>query len=365
MQRFAFIIHPLKAQDIARKFPLTRKVPERVLEGVFRRLPALTVSKITGIRSLTGAEAEGWFVACPLTARQMVELPEAEVIRKIIEAGKKAEELGAPIVGLGAFTSVVGDAGISVAKALGIAVTTGNSYTVATALEGIEYAAGLLEQDLTKSRFAVLGASGSIGKACAKILASRGYEVELVARNRSRLEQVAEEIASEYGVRPQVTTNLSEAVSRADVVVAVTSAIEEVVRPEDLKRGAIVCDVARPRNVSVAVAQAREDVFVFEGGVIEVPGPVDFGFNFGFPPKTAYACMSETMILALENRYENFSLGRDLDVARIREIQQLAAKHGFRLAGLRSFERAVTDDYIHRVRVASGRAKTPIMVSPR
>lgn len=363
MQRFAFMIHPLKVKDIARKFPLANIMPESVLEGLFRRVPPLTVSKITGIRSATGAEAEGWFVACPMTARQMVELPEKVVLDKIIQTGRKAEELGAPLLGLGAFTAVVGDAGITVARALGIPVTTGNSYTVATALEGIEYAANLLGQDLQKSRIAVLGATGSIGKACARILASQGRDVELVGRDRVRLEELAAELRSAYGVPAAVSTDLSESLPRADVVVAVTSAIDAVVRPEDLKRGAIVCDVSRPRNVSVAVAEARDDVFVFEGGVIEVPGQVDFGFNFGFPPGTAYACMSETMILALENRYESFSLGRDLDVDKIREIQGLAAKHGFRLAGLRSFERAVTDEHIHRVRVASGRVKTPIFVS--
>jgi predicted amino acid dehydrogenase len=40
--------------------------------------------------------------------------------------------------------------------------------------------------------------------------------------------------------------------------------------------------------------------------------------------------MAETMILALEKRYENFSLGRDLTVKQIETIEQLAAKHGFR-----------------------------------
>ena len=362
MQRFAFMIHPLKVKDIARKFPLANIMPESVLEGLFRRVPPLTVSKITGIRSATGAEAEGWFVACPMTARQMVELPEKVVLDKIIQTGRKAEELGAPLLGLGAFTAVVGDAGITVARALGIPVTTGNSYTVATALEGIEYAANLLGQDLQKSRIAVLGATGSIGKACARILASQGRDVELVGRDRVRLEELAAELRSAYGVPAAVSTDLSESLPRADVVVAVTSAIDAVVRPEDLKRGAIVCDVSRPRNVSVAVAEARDDVFVFEGGVIEVPGQVDFGFNW-LPSGHGLRLHVGDDDLALENRYESFSLGRDLDVDKIREIQGLAAKHGFRLAGLRSFERAVTDEYIHRVRVASGRVKTPIFVS--
>ena len=37
-----------------------------------------------------------------------------------------------------------GDAGVTVAENVGIAVTTGTVYTVATALEGIRYAADLL-----------------------------------------------------------------------------------------------------------------------------------------------------------------------------------------------------------------------------
>ena len=97
-------------------------------------------------------------------------------------------------------------------------------------------------------------------------------------------------------------------------------------------------------------------MLVIEGGAVEVPGPVDFHFNFGFPPKTSYACMAETMILALEERYESFTLGRDLSVEQVKEIAALAEKHGFKLAGFRSFERQVTDEYIERVRKAARRS---------
>ena len=62
-----------------------------------------------------------------------------------------------------------------------------------------------------------------------------------------------------------------------------------MIEPEDLKAGAIVCDVARPRNVSREVASKRKDVLVIEGGVIKVPGNVDFHFDFGFPPQTSFA----------------------------------------------------------------------------
>ena len=133
-------------------------------------------------------------------------------------------------------------------------------------------------------------------------------------------------------------------------MLAVTSATHTLLEPEDLKPGAVVCDVARPRNVSHAVYERRDDVLVIDGSVIEVPGEVDFGFDFGFPPRTCEACMAETMILALEGRYENFTLGRELEVERVLEIAQLARKHGFRLAGFRRFERAIPDAEIDRIR---------------
>ena len=52
-----------------------------------------------------------------------------------------AEKLGAKILGLGAFTSVVGDAGVTIANALDVPVTTGNSFTVAMAVQAIREAA--------------------------------------------------------------------------------------------------------------------------------------------------------------------------------------------------------------------------------
>jgi fatty aldehyde-generating acyl-ACP reductase len=350
MQRFAFIVHPLEAKDIARKYPLLNRLPESMLESFICRMRPMRVSEIKGVQGADGVKAEGWFVGCPLTARQMVQLPLSRVMDKIIATAKLAEELGAPLVGLGAFTAVVGDGGISIAKAVNIAVTTGNSYTVASALDGVDYAAGLLEKDLSKAHFAVLGATGSIGKACARLMTERGYTVELVGRDKSRLQNMAVEFNRDYGILPPISVDIDDSLTRADVVIAVTSSIESVVSADKIKTGAIICDVSRPRNVSVAVAKQRPDVFVFEGGVIEVPGQVDFGFDFGFPKKTSYACMAETMILALENRYENYSLGKNLDVEKVKNIRELADKHGFRLAGLRSFERAVTQEYVDKVR---------------
>ncbi len=348
MEKFAFILHPLSVADMAHVSSFLKYVPERLLEAALKRKSPFKVSHITGVKS-PFAEAEGWFIGCPLTAGQMLELPEEFVMERIIQSGRVAQELGAKIVGLGAFTSIVGDAGISVAQALDIAVTSGNSYTVATAVQGTKAAALLMEKDLKECKAAIIGASGSIGAAAAKLLAKEVRHISLAARHEGPLEELAQELVKENSCQVTVSSNIAATLRDADIVMAVTSAVDFLVQPENLKPGAVVCDVARPRNVASEVSRKRKDVLVIEGGVINVPGNVNFGFNFGFPPATSYACMAETMILALEGRYEDFSLGRNLELKKIEEIETLAAKHGFSLAGFRNFERAVTPEQIKEV----------------
>jgi hypothetical protein len=60
--------------------------------------------------------------------------------------------------------------------------------------------------------------------------------------------------------------------------------------------------------------------------------------------------MAEVMILALEGRYESYTLGQDITVEQVEEIASLAAKHGFRLGGFRSFEHAVTGEEVESVK---------------
>lgn len=331
-----------------------KKWPTPLVEGLLTMAPPFKVSEITGVRS-DHAETSGYFVTCPLTSKQMVTLPEKKVLKKIIQTGKVAQKLGAKVVGLGAMTAVVGDAGITIAKNLDIAVTTGNSYTVATALQGTKKAADLMGIDLSEAEILVVGATGSIGSVCARILARDARFLTLAARDREKLDYIAARIMRETGLAAKVSTDIKRSVQRADIIITVTGAAEAVIDVMDLKPGAVVCDVARPRDVSKRTAALRDDVLVIEGGVVDVPGEVDFGFNFGFPPRTSYACMAETMLLALEKRFEPFTLGRDLSVEQVDEITCIAEKHGFGISGFRSFERAVTNEEIAVVRKNAAR----------
>ena len=56
--------------------------------------------------------------------------------------------------------------------------------------------------------------------------------------------------------------------------------------------------------------------------------------------------------LALENRKESYTIGKDVSVEQVTEMGALAKKHGFHLAGFRSFEKAVSQETIDRVKAA-------------
>jgi fatty aldehyde-generating acyl-ACP reductase len=352
MDSFAFIIHPIDPKrDVSRKFPfLGRVLTERQIDFFSTFFPPVYISQIEGITSqATGKVINGWFIACPYTPRRMMELPEQAVYRKIIQTGRMAEKLGADILGLGAFTSVVGDAGITIARALDVPVTTGDSYTVAMAVQAIRDAARAMDIKMDQATVAVVGATGAIGRVCAELIAGEAERTLLVARDEKKLEALRDRLRVRARSELVVSTKM-DILKDAQLILTVTSAIHDVIRPQHLQPGSVVCDVARPRDVSAMVAAARDDILVIDGGMVDVPGPVNFHFNFGFPEGKAYACMAETIALALEGRFEDYTVGKEITLERVREITAISEKHGFRMSGFRSFEREVTQDQIETIR---------------
>ena len=359
MDTFAFIIHPIDPKrDVSRKFPLLGKMlSKRQIDFFSTYFPPVYISEIEGIISTaTGKEIKGWFIACPFTPRRMLELPERTVYRKIIQTGHMAERLGAQILGLGAFTSVVGDAGVTIADQLVVPVTTGDSYTVALAVQAIRDAATLMDISMRDATVAVVGATGAIGRVCAELLAGEAARLFLVARDEKKLSDLRDRLKVRARSELVASTKM-DVLSQAQLILTVTSSLHDVIRPEYLLPGSVVCDVARPRDVSAMVARARNDILVIDGGMVDVPGRVDFHFNFGLPSGKAYACMAETMALALEGRFEDYTVGKEITVGRVQEITAIAEKHGFRSSGFRSFEHEVTEEQIELVRSNARRAR--------
>jgi fatty aldehyde-generating acyl-ACP reductase len=361
MTKFCFVIHPLSFEDVVRYEPGAKGKGQPIIRKILEWMPAYAAAHVTGIRTPDGRETEGWFVAAPLMPEQMLELPRDGVYDRIVSAIEIGVKLGADVAGLGAFTSVVGDGGVTIAQRASIPVTTGNSLTIAAGIRSLFRGADEMGIDPAGTTAVVIGATGSIGSACVELIAPRVGHVIMVARNETRLRKLHESMAPRLPCTSSYSTDIPGSVQQADLILTATSSTADVIEPEDLRTGAVVCELSLPHDVSRRVATERPDVLVVEGGNMRVPGNMrwerirepgtDFSLDLG--PGTALACMSETMLLALYDRRESYTLGRGIDLPKVREIDRLAEQAGFTLADMRGFDLPITREKIASVRNAA------------
>ncbi len=400
--RFAFLIHALDLESYHQfdNSLLAFNEDELAeLTGRFGDMIEPFVAGKTKIYSEAGKTAYGEFIGLPRTTDEFVQMPRKQAMAELKAAVSMARERGAKIVGLGAFTAVASMGGLYL-KNEGVPITTGNSYTVVSAVDAVNTATEKLQVDRSHSTAAIVGAAGSIGRGISLLLSETVPRLILIGNPNNktasdRLHLVAAEIyryqsailrqgrplkpgsmgyiladcpelpapdapmdefeafADGEGRRRGIiefSTDIDTVLARADIVISATSATDKVIHAGNLSRGAIVCDISRPANVSEEVDQARPDVLVIDGGVVEVPGQPSLGWDFGFEEGLAYACMAETMMLALEQQYKHYSLGSSgVNLESILRTRYLADEHGFKLANFRSFNRPLSEESWQRL----------------
>ncbi len=374
--RFAFVIHPLSQQYFKNVEPLRAitKVPGMVgvVEKAMAYAPPFVYSHVTGITSPTGAEAEGWLITVGGTPKEMLGHSPEFTYSRLLEAADLAKKLGAQVMGLGAFTKVVGDAGVTVAKRAPLPVTTGNSYSASGALWAAHDAMAKLgiaepgEDGIIHGTAMVVGATGAIGSVCARLLALVTDELWLVSPETAKLLAIKHEIEQE---NPRAVVNVAgnpgEALGEMDLIVTATSAAgNRVLDIMKVKPGCVITDVARPLDMSAEDVAKRPDVLVIESGEVDLPGDVHMR-DIGLPPGVAYACLAETVVLALEGRYETFTVGRSIEWPKVKEIYQLGLKHGMKLATISGVKGVYTDADFARVREAALAARERATSSPQ
>jgi predicted amino acid dehydrogenase len=369
--RFAFVIHPLSTEYFKKDqtVGLIADLPGmgRAVEKAAAYLPPFVYSHVTGIVSPDGTEAEGWLITVGGTPREMLAHPPEFTYSRLLDAAELAKRLGAQIMGLGAFTKVVGDAGVTVSKRATIPVTTGNSYSASGALWAAHEAIrrlGIAEttpEGHLRGKTMVVGGSGAIGSACARLLAHASDELWLVSPETAKLLTIKAEIEAENPrAEVRVATDPGEALSDMDLIVTATSAAgTKVLDIMKVKPGCVITDVARPLDMSAEDVAKRPDVLVIESGEVELPGDVHMG-DIGLPDGVAYACLAETIVLALEGRFETFTVGRNIEWPRVKEIYQLGLKHGMKLATISGINGPFSDEDFARVREAALAARAEL-----
>ncbi len=369
IRRFAFVIHPLSQDFIRKGFAIPKGTPKFIMnrvETLAAHLPPMVYCKMENIVSPTGAEAEGWLISVGGTPREMLARSPEFTYRRLLMAAKMAEKLGAQIMGLGAFTKVVGDAGVTVARRASIPITTGNSYSASGALWAAADAMrrmGLVQvkkgDKKVPAKTMVIGATGSIGSVSARLLAMAFDEVVIAARDLKKLEELKKSILKDTP-DAKVTCSVDYDALLADMDMIVTStsgAGKKILDITKVKPGCVITDVARPLDLPPEEVAKRPDVLVIESGEIELPTKVKGMKSIGLPPNVIYACLAETIVLALEGRFEVFTIGRDTEWEKVKEIYKLGLKHGMKLAAISGVNGVFSDADIDKVKKLALKAR--------
>ena len=353
---FGVIGHPYNLNHLIQYFQSFKpdmKIPsEEFLAKIFDLVPSYVPYDVKEFRASSGKTTCGAFIACNIIP-DLLDQDMQKGVLKVVESCKVAERLGLGIVALGGFTSIASERyGEEFKKLINIPVTTGNTLTAALAMEGVLKAARLRELDLSTAKATVIGGAGDIGSACARALADKVRDLVITSRSAGNLEAMGKMLALSGKAKFYGLQDNNEAVRDADIVIAAASVSRSILDIANFKPGAIVCDIGYPKNISYRECD-RQDLLIFSGGICSLPQEFNAGFDIGLPSsKVLYGCFSEAIVLALEERYENFSWGKgNITQAKMAEILGLARKHGFELAPFFWGHRLVTDEEVKAIKI--------------
>lgn len=339
--RFTFLVHPfapLRHGMGILNGPKARLVPSRVYQAAFAvlPLPAWQVARV----STTDAPGEllGDVTSVALSPGQLLGPRRSMVQARITRAVEAARDAGSTIVGLGALTAPATAGGQSLRDVEGVGITNGNAYTA------VETAAAVRRLARPGEQVALVGATGSVGSAVARLLARQHqWPLLLIGRTPANLSALAGDLPGAV-----TSTDLADA-RRARLVVLLTSGAGAILRSEHLARGAVVLDDTQPRNTSPSLARERPDVTILDGGLLRTPGLVRTGSSLMLPsPSVSYACLAESALLALAGHTGHGTIGQPTleQCDRLQAIAQRFGHLGFDLAPFTSFGAPVGQDVV-------------------
>lgn len=345
MKKFAFLIHPRDASDVARRWPITRFLPHHVVEKVIKNLKCrlgFTVCSKFGAEKLN-KKVEGYIIATLLTGKQMITMPPKIVRQRILDAILFAQnKLGVEVIGLGSLITSVTEGGEWLVQQPEVKaiLTHGDSYGVAIAEEGIEKILDIYKFVPENTKIAVVGAYGLIGREIVKFLVEKGYSLILIEKTEEKVNLIKGKL-KEINLENRIfsaSTDLRD-ILPADLVITTTSHPSSLIKSGHLKKRAIIYDIAQPMNVSPELVKKRPDIIKIDGDYVDIDG-IDLKFNMGPPKGSTFACLVETMMMGLEGE-KNHHVG-EIEEGYLEKTKRWAKKYGFHHAPFTCFGKPIS-----------------------
>ncbi len=355
-KRFAFVIHPISAKDLTR-LPIGRALAkliglDRTAKLISNVVPPFCIYNDIRVLSKTGETCEGILITLPATPKILKTMTREQITSKLLTCANIAKSKGCSIMGLGAYTSVAGDAGVLLSEKSPIGITTGNSLTVWSAFKTILFCTDKLSLQASNTTLTIIGATGSIGSAVTKLAAKSFMRLILIAPKIQKLELLKEILLIE---NPKIeivcATEIPPEIQESRLIFTTTSAASRVIDLKYLKPGSVIIDVAMPSDIPKEDAQEYPNILVVAAGEILLPVGSHFKFNIGLGESEIFACMAETVALCLEGFEDNFTIGRDIKLNQVEQISKIAEKHGLKLGPLRSYGKNIIEEDWSRVNI--------------
>jgi len=341
--RVAFLYHFVLAErELAMVDPTLRAWPLAARRALFDRLETLLeLHPVVGF-GRNVCDGRVWFasILIPAQAATLEDLHRRgltdDLLDRLHEGLELGQRLGCTIGGLGAYTSVVSDAGLALHAPEGMRLTTGNSFTAALGARSVLRLAARRGMDLggAQTCVGVLGATGNIGAAVAQLLAASRTGIRrlcLVGRDPVRLNALRSGIVARGNAAEVVCATDLTALAECDVVVTAVSTNEPLIAPHHLRRDrpVLIVDLSVPTAVCAAVRRLRNVHLAPAGGTVRVPGAADFVMASHIPTGRTFGCAAEAMLLALEPAAtRDLRLVGPIDPDAARLLEQLAERAG-------------------------------------
>jgi predicted amino acid dehydrogenase len=335
---FAIIAHQANWKDVAAIINNVRDqdlnpVPEEDIKHLFPAFPPRSIFNIEAVSTLDQKKIKGKYIETFISPDKISSKAFLkENIEKINKAAMVAIRNDISITTLGGFASIVLEGNLALLPPSSISrFTTGNTLTAAFIAQGVIKACELLSIELNKCSMLILGATGDLGSACTRYFSNKVRTLNLTGLNLKRLEMLRNDIQN---CQCNISLSADDFFSTSDIVISVTSS--SGIPVSSIKKNALVVDAGYPKNL--LTNSLPENVRLFYGGMGYVSGGYSFSPDFHQQvyspfPGIGHGCILESLVLAFENRSEEYSSGKGrISVEKMEEILAMAEKHGIVLA---------------------------------
>jgi predicted amino acid dehydrogenase len=221
------------------------KLSQEQIQTIFPYFPPRDLFRIK-VRSTTGSEIKGVYIETFIDPSKLDAQSLRTNINKVRSAVAHATKMGARIVAMGGFTSILLEGNLDSFTTVETKFTTGNTLTTAFIVKGVEQTSAQLNISLENSTILFIGATGDIGLACVDYFKHKVKKLLLCARNQMRLQTLAKALLKEK-VPVAYSTSLEDLVSEADIIISTASSAG--IKLDHCKKGVLICDAGFPKNL--------------------------------------------------------------------------------------------------------------------